>query len=80
MIEIKKEKDYIEKPSRKKPIFLVSNQLRNYLTDYGREINLPATYEDLRRFTYTVPIKGKDGKDIINSKMFQAGEVQGEEI
>jgi len=63
MIEIKKEKEYIEKPSRKKPIFPVSNTLRNYLTEYGREINLPATYEDMRRFTYTVPIKGKDGKD-----------------
>jgi ethanolamine utilization protein EutP (predicted NTPase) len=63
MIETKQEAVHIEKPSRKKPIFPVNEPLRNYLTHYGREVSLPATYEDLRRFTYTVPIKGKDGKD-----------------
>lgn len=63
MIEIKQEEVYVEKPSRKKPIFPVNAPLRNYLTRYGREVSLPALYEDLRRFTYTVPIKGKDGKD-----------------
>lgn len=37
--------------------------LRDYLTRYGREVSLPATYNDLRNFTYTVPIKDKNGND-----------------
>ena len=63
MIETKEEHIISDKPSRKKPIFPVNTSLRNYLTQYGREVHLPASYEDLRRFTYTVPLKGKDGKD-----------------
>lgn len=63
MIEITNENQYVERPSKKKPIFPVNEPLRNYLTQYGREVNLPAGYNDLIRFTYTVPIKGKDGKD-----------------
>jgi hypothetical protein len=52
-----------DKPSKKKPIFSVSDPLRSYLRQYGREVSLPATYKDLTQFTYTVPIKTKDGKD-----------------
>ena len=63
MIDITKEEKHLEKPSRKKPIFPVNEPLRKYLEHYGREVKLPAAYEDLRRFTYTVPIKGNDGKD-----------------
>lgn len=50
------------RPSRKKPIFPVGDALRKYLTRYGREVKLPAAYADLRRFTYTTPIKDKNGK------------------
>ena len=53
----------VDKPSMKKPIYPVSNGLRNYLQHYGREVNLPGLYEQLTRFTYTVPIKDKEGKD-----------------
>jgi hypothetical protein len=63
MIEITSEAQYAERPSRKKPIFPVNALLREYLTQYGREVKLPAAYEDLTRFIYTVPIKGKNGKD-----------------
>jgi hypothetical protein len=52
-----------EKPSRKKPIFPVKEELRSYLTRYGREVQLPVRYDDLQRFTYTVPLKDRDGKD-----------------
>jgi hypothetical protein len=57
------EKNLSDKPSRKKPIFPVKEALREYLWKYGREVDLPASYEDLQRFTYTVPLKGKNGKD-----------------
>lgn len=52
-----------EKPSRKKPIFPVHPGLRQYLVNYGREVKLPVSYQDLQRFTYTVPLQDKFGKD-----------------
>lgn len=60
-------KDPIEhiRPSRKKPIFPVNDSLRLYLTRNGREIKLPATYRDLLRFTYSIPLKDKKGKDTL---------------
>ncbi|MEO7530038.1 MAG: hypothetical protein ABIS69_01465 [Sediminibacterium sp.] len=54
--------DHAEKPSRKKPIFPVNDHLRQYLVKYGREVKLPVSYQDLQRFTYTVPLKNKKGE------------------
>ncbi len=51
------------RPSRKKPIYPVQNNLRRYLEKYGRETQLPASYQDLYRFTYAVPLLDKNGKD-----------------
>lgn len=50
-------------PSRKKPIFPVNEALRKYLLKYGREMKLPASYKDLLRFTYSVPLKNKKGEE-----------------
>ena len=60
-------KDPIEhiRPSRKKPIFPVNDSLRQYLLRHGREIKLPAAYNDLLRFTYSTPLKDKKGKDTL---------------
>jgi hypothetical protein len=52
-----------ERPSKKKPIFPVNEQLRQYLVKYGREVKLPVSYQDLQRYTYTVPLHDKYGKD-----------------
>lgn len=41
----------------------MKDDLRQYLVRYGREVNLPVSYADLQRFTYTVPLKDKYGKD-----------------
>jgi len=49
------------RPSRKKPIFPVNEQLRDYLTRFGREVHLPVSYSDLMRFNYTIPLKDKKG-------------------
>ncbi len=51
------------KPSRKKPIYPINPDLRNYLIKYGREVALPVHYEVLQRFNYTIPLKDKNGKD-----------------
>lgn len=50
-------------PSRKKPIFPIKDDLRQYLIKYGREVKIPFSYHDLRLFTYTVPLKNKHGKE-----------------
>jgi len=49
------------KPSKKKPIYPVNAALRKYLTKYGREVNLPVSYQDLQHFRYTLPLKDKNG-------------------
>ncbi len=55
--------DQPDKPSKKKPIFPVNDELRQYLIKYGREVTFPVSYQDLQRYVYTVPLKDKHGKD-----------------
>lgn len=49
------------RPSRRKPMFRVNDQLRDYLVRHGREAKLPAAYSDLMHFTYAIPLKDKYG-------------------
>ncbi|HEY1765181.1 MAG TPA: hypothetical protein VGF85_09680 [Opitutaceae bacterium] len=49
-------------PTRKKPTFPVSEDLRGYLRTYKRERELPVTYERLRGFTEVVPLTDAAGK------------------
>jgi hypothetical protein len=58
----------LDKPSRKKPFFPVNKELRTYLKTYGREVNLPVTYNDLLHITYSIPLKDKEGKDTLWEK------------
>ncbi len=54
------------KPSRKKPIFPITDQLRNYLKHHGREVKLPVSYRDLlQHITYSVPLKDKHQQDTL---------------
>lgn len=57
-----------DKPSRKKPMYPVSERLRQYLKQRGREVKLPVSYKDLLNFTWSTPIKDKDGKDTLWEK------------
>jgi len=52
-----------DKPSRKKDIFPVNDDLRAYLKAHGREVKLPVSYADLLRMTFSVPLLDKLGKD-----------------
>lgn len=56
------------KPSRKKPMFAVNEALRRYLNNNGREVILPVRYTDLLRYTYSVPLLDKNGKDSLWEK------------
>lgn len=57
-----------DKPSRKKPMFPVNAALRSYLKLHGREVKLPVAYKDLLHYTYSVPIKDKNGKNTLWEK------------
>lgn len=56
------------KPSRKKPMYPVCEALRTYLKNHAREVKLPVTYKDLIKFTYSLPLKDKNGKDTLWEK------------
>jgi hypothetical protein len=62
---IHREQDESAKPSRKKPMFPVSEALREFLNNHGREVKLPVAYRDLQRFVYSVPLKDKEGRDTL---------------
>jgi hypothetical protein len=54
------------KPSRKKPIFPVTDPLRNYLQHHGREVKLPVSYRDLfNQITWSVPLLDKNKQDTL---------------
>src|ERR1700753_4186526 len=54
------------KPSRKKPIFPVTEGLRGYLKNHGREVRLPVSYRDLLlHITYSVPLRDKNQQDTL---------------
>ena len=63
MLEFNQNDIEVNKPSRKKPIYPINSDLRKYLVKYGREVYLPIHYEELQRFTYSIPLKDKTGKD-----------------
>lgn len=52
-------------PSRKKPIYPLSEALRRYLVRHGREVELPVQYRDLMRMTFSVPLLDKNGQDTL---------------
>ena len=65
MLPIKTENIENIRPSKKKPLFPVNASLRQYLEQNGREAKLPASYKDLLRFTYSIPLKDKYGRDTL---------------
>ena len=58
-----------DKPSRKKDIYPINDELRNYLKAHGREVKLPVAYRDLLRMIYSVPLIDKSGKDTLWEKV-----------
>ncbi|MBL0355409.1 MAG: hypothetical protein IPP72_00295 [Chitinophagaceae bacterium] len=49
--------------SKKKPSFAVTKSFKKYLKRYGREISLPVSYDTLKHFDFSIPVKDADGKD-----------------
>jgi len=49
------------KPSKKKILYSVGKSLHTYLKHHGREVSLPILHKDLLNFTWSIPMKDKDG-------------------
>jgi len=60
-----REPNKLIKPSRRKPIYPIEKTLRGYLKEQGREVRLPVAYNDLTRFTYSIPLKDRFGSDTL---------------
>lgn len=51
--------------SRKKPIFPISEPLKQYLADYQRQVKFPASYKEMMHFQESVPLLDKEGRDTL---------------
>jgi hypothetical protein len=51
-----------DRPLMKKDNYPVSEGLRGYLRNYGRDIKLPVVYKDLLKYRYATSLKDKNGK------------------
>lgn len=52
-------------PSKKKLTYEIQAPLLDYLTQYSRAITLPVQYDDLSRFTVSVPLLDGQGEDTL---------------
>jgi len=63
--------------TKKKPIYRVRKHLRGYLNEYGREVQLPVTYEELRDFSISSPLFDSNGEDTLwETVAYPQGEMQ----
>ena len=51
--------------SKKKPSYVISPELSKYLKRYKRDIELPIEYDDLLRYTNSIPLEDDDGVDTL---------------
>jgi hypothetical protein len=51
-----------DRPLMKKDTFPLSNGMRRYLSNYGRDIKLQVRYQDLLNYRYATSLKDKNGK------------------
>lgn len=57
--------ELMDAPSRKKPNYPVTAELRKYLKGYGRLMKIEAEYTDLLRFQSAYPLNDRRGKDTL---------------
>ncbi len=61
-------KELNDKPSRKKLLYAVNDELSDYLKRQGREVNLPISHRELLNFTWSIPIKDEHGNHTLWEK------------
>ncbi len=62
--------------SKKKKTYAVTELLWQYLQDFRRKIKLPVTYQELRRFEQSFPVRNAQGKDTLwESALYPSSDV-----
>ena len=56
--------------SRKKYVYPITPELRQYLRDYDREAPLPVAYADLLRYSNSFPLRDRTGRDTLWQTVF----------
>ncbi|MEX0882124.1 MAG: hypothetical protein WDZ72_01500, partial [Cyclobacteriaceae bacterium] len=56
--------------SKKKIIYLISENLRKYLVKYGREVDIPIHYKELLRYTNSIALYDFKGNDTLWETVF----------
>jgi hypothetical protein len=51
--------------TQKKPVYPVRSELREYLAQFGREVRLPVSYQELRHYRESVPLYDRAGQDTL---------------
>lgn len=64
--------------SKKKLQFAVSKSFKKYLKHYGREMELPVSYDTLKHFNFSIPVTDKDGVDTYWETVFYNPTLTGE--
>lgn len=73
----KKELNAEQTISKKKKMFPISAELRKYLSEHGRDVAIPVSYQDLRHFAGSIVVRDKKGKDTLwESALYADSEVQ----
>lgn len=52
-------------PSKKKVLFTINDDLKSYMTEYSRAIELPIQYQDLMHYTMSNSLLDNDGNDTL---------------
>lgn len=58
--------------SRKKEFYKINSALSAYLSTYERALNIPCQYRDLQRYSFSIPLIDKNGKDTLWETVFYA--------
>ena len=64
--------------SKKKIYFPVTEPLREYLAQHRRKADIPVSYSDLTRFSESIPLLDKNGKDTLWETVIYNGELAAE--
>ena len=64
--------------SRRKTFYPISDSLRNYLAHYGRLSEVPLVYDELLRFTGSIPYENPEGEETLWLEVMYPPEVMQE--
>ena len=64
--------------TRRKTFYPISDSLRNYLAHYGRLSEVPLVYDELLRFTGSIPYENPKGEETLWLEVMYPPEVMAE--